>query len=76
MIHNNHFTTKERIKAKRVLNVLEELGREDQFFADAWCDFDERNDWQIKYLIEIYDDWYEDRDSMSLETAVRLCAYE
>ena len=76
MIRSNHFSTGDRFKAQRVLSVMEELGKEDEFFADAVRDFDERNDWQIKYLLEIYHDWHESRDWMSLETAVRLCAYE
>lgn len=76
MIRSNHFSTGDRIRAQRVLSVMEDIGKEDVFFADAVRGFDERNDWQIKYLLEIYWDWYEDRDRMSLETAVRLCAYE
>jgi len=81
--NSNRYPMRIKLKVRRCLAEMEELGKEDDFFKDAVDEFyrmyeagnSPKVDAMVEYLVCLYDEWYKDRDWISLQTTLRLCAY-
>lgn len=76
---HSHFTFVDATKIIRVLNVMENLSKSDEFFANALQDFQfataSEKIKMCKYLLWIFNS-VKNNDAMTLEQAVILSAYE